>query len=122
MPIGISQQFVASAVYSDGSSQDLVSGVTWTSSLPSAATIDANGGATTLAAGTTTITATVGSLTDSTTLTVAPTWHDQRTGENTGTLCASPAHGLQELVRPILFPVAEKQFRLRSQRVQNFRA
>jgi trimeric autotransporter adhesin len=72
VPIGISQQFVASAVYSDGSSQDLVSGVTWTSSLPSAATIDANGGATTLAAGTTTITATVGSLTDSTTLTVVP--------------------------------------------------
>ena len=61
-------------------------------------------------------------MNDSTTLTVAPTWHDQRTGENTGTLCASPAHGLQELVRPILFPVAEKQFRLRSQRVQNFRA
>jgi uncharacterized protein YjdB len=72
VPIGISQQFVASAVYSDGSSQDLVSGVTWTSSLPSAATIDANGSATTLAAGTTTITATVGSLTDSTTLTVVP--------------------------------------------------
>ena len=72
VPIGISQQFVASAVYSDGSSQDLVSGVTWTSSLLSAATIDANGSATTLAAGTTTITATVGSLTDSTTLTVVP--------------------------------------------------
>jgi len=72
VPIGISQQFVATAVYSDGSSQDLVSGVTWTSSLLSAATIDANGSATTLAAGTTTITATVGSLTDSTTLTVVP--------------------------------------------------
>jgi len=72
VPIGISQQFVATAVYSDGSSQDLVSGVTWTSSLLSAATIDANGSATTLAAGTTTITATVGSLTDSTTLTIVP--------------------------------------------------
>jgi uncharacterized protein YjdB len=72
VPIGISQQFVATAVYSDGSSQDLVSGVTWTSSLLSAATIDANGSATTLAAGTTTITATVGALTDSTTLTVVP--------------------------------------------------
>jgi trimeric autotransporter adhesin len=71
-PIGIQQQFVATAVYSDGSSQDLVTGVTWTSSLPSAATIDASGVATTLAAGTTTITATVGSLTDSTTLTVVP--------------------------------------------------
>jgi uncharacterized protein YjdB len=68
----MSQQFVATAVYSDGSSQDLVSGVTWTSSLLSAATIDANGSATTLAAGTTTITATVGSLTDSTTLTIVP--------------------------------------------------
>jgi uncharacterized protein YjdB len=72
VPIGINQQFVATAIYSDGSSQDLVSGVTWTSSLLSAATIDANGSATTLAPGTTTITATVGSLTDSTTLTVVP--------------------------------------------------
>jgi uncharacterized protein YjdB len=72
LAIGISQQFTASAIYSDGSIQDLVSGVTWASSTTSVATIDNNGLASILAAGTTTITATVGSFTDSTTITVVP--------------------------------------------------
>jgi len=47
-----------------------VTGVTWTSSNPSVASIDSNGLATTLAAGTTTITATVGTFTDSSVITV----------------------------------------------------
>jgi uncharacterized protein YjdB len=72
LAIGIGQQFTASAIYSDGSIQDLVSGVTWASSTTSVATIDNNGLASILAAGTTTITATVGSFTDSTTITVVP--------------------------------------------------
>ena len=72
LPIGITEQYTASAVYSDGSIQDLVSGVKWSSSTMSVATIDGNGLATILAAGTTTITATVGSLTDTTTITVVP--------------------------------------------------
>jgi len=72
LAIGISQQFTASAIYSDGSIQDLVSGVTWASSTTSVATIDNKGLASILAAGTTTITATVGSFTDSTTITVVP--------------------------------------------------
>jgi uncharacterized protein YjdB len=72
LAIGIAQQFTASANYSDGSVQDLVGGVTWTSSTTSVATIDNNGLALILAAGTTNITATVGSFTDSTTITVVP--------------------------------------------------
>ena len=70
LAIGIGEQYIASAIYSDGSIQDLVTGVTWTSSNPSVASIDSNGLATTLAAGTTTITATVGTFTDSSVITV----------------------------------------------------
>ena len=36
--IGIGQQYTATAVYSDGSTQDLTSGVTWSSSATSVAT------------------------------------------------------------------------------------
>lgn len=70
LAIGVNQQFVATATYSDGSSSDLVSGVTWTSSSTAVATVNSSGLATTVAAGSTTITATVGSFTDNTTLTV----------------------------------------------------
>lgn len=68
--IGIGQQYTATAIYSDGSTQDLVSGVTWSSSAPGVASISSSGLATTLAAGTATITAKVGSLSDTTALTV----------------------------------------------------
>ncbi|PYX13345.1 MAG: ATP-dependent DNA ligase, partial [Acidobacteria bacterium] len=68
--IGINQQYTATATYSDGSSQDLVNGVTWTSSTTSVATVNNSGLVTTVGAGTTTITATVGSFSDSSTLTV----------------------------------------------------
>ena len=67
--IGINQQFTATATYSDGSTQDLVNGVTWSSSSASVASINGSGLATTAGAGQTTITATVGSLSDTTTLT-----------------------------------------------------
>ena len=72
LAIGVGQQYVASAIYSDGSIQDLATGVTWSSSNPSVATVDGNGLATTVAAGTTTITATVGTFTDSSVITVVP--------------------------------------------------
>ena len=70
LPIDITQQFVATATYSDGSSQDLASGVTWSSSSTSVATIDNTGLASLLAAGTVTITANVGSFSDTATVTV----------------------------------------------------
>jgi len=70
--IGIHQQYTATAIYTDGSSQDLSSAVTWSSSATSVATVDNNGVATTVAAGTTTITASVGAFSDTSTLTVVP--------------------------------------------------
>lgn len=68
--IGISQQYTATAIYSDGSTQDLVSGVTWSSSNTSVATISNSGVLATVAAGSTTITAQVGSVSDTAVLTV----------------------------------------------------
>src|SRR5256885_379760 len=71
--IGINQQFTATATYTDGTSADLAAGVTWNSSSPAVATIDASSGlATTVAAGATTITATVGAFSDTSDLTVVP--------------------------------------------------
>jgi uncharacterized protein YjdB len=72
LAIGVGEQYIASAIYSDGSIQDLVTGVTWTSSNTSVATVDSDGLATTLTAGTTTITATVGTFTDTSVITVVP--------------------------------------------------
>ncbi len=74
LPGGTVQQFTATGTYSDGSTQDLTAAASWTSSVPSVASISnatgSNGSATTIAAGTTRITATVGSVSGSTTLTV----------------------------------------------------
>lgn len=70
LAIGVNQQFVATATYSDGSSSDLSSGVTWSSSSTSVATIDSNGLCTTVGAGATTVTATFGGLSDSSDITV----------------------------------------------------
>lgn len=64
------EQFTATGHYSDGSTQDLTSTVTWSSATASVASISSSGSATALAAGTTKITATSGSVTGSTTLTV----------------------------------------------------
>ncbi len=74
LPAGLKQQFTAIGAYSDGSSQDITSQVTWHSSNTGAATIATGGNATTVAAGTTNITATLGSATSNTaTLTVTST-------------------------------------------------
>ena len=68
--VGTPQQFTATGNYSDGSHQDLTNTATWTSSIPSVATINSSGLATAVAAGSTTIKAAVGSVNGSTTLTV----------------------------------------------------
>jgi hypothetical protein len=71
VPRGATLQFAATGTYSDGSSAALTSGVTWASSAPSVATISPSGLATALATGTTTISATMGSVTGSTLMTVS---------------------------------------------------
>lgn len=71
---GFTRQFTATGIFSDGSSQDLTAAVTWSSSMPSIAAISnvagSQGLATGTAAGTTTITATLGTASGGTDLTV----------------------------------------------------
>jgi Protein of unknown function (DUF3443)/Bacterial Ig-like domain (group 2) len=74
--LGMMQQFIATGVYSDNSSQDVTTQVTWSSSVPAVATINnvsgKNGLAASVATGTTTISAASGNITstNSPTLTV----------------------------------------------------
>jgi len=68
---GLPEQFTATGTYSNNSTQDLTSTVTWTSSNPSIAAFSTTSGvATTLAPGSATITASMGSVSGTTTLTV----------------------------------------------------
>lgn len=69
---GSTTQFTATGSYSAGSTSDLTNSATWTSSAPTVATIGSTGLATARARGTTTISATSGSVSDSTDLTVGP--------------------------------------------------
>ena len=75
VPKGNSQAFVATGTYSDQSTQNLTTSVTWSSSATSVATVSnvasSNGVASTLAVGATTITATQGGISGSTGLTVS---------------------------------------------------
>lgn len=72
---GTTQSFSALGTFSDGSTRDLTTEVTWTSSSPAIAAISNAAGtrglATALSAGPTTISAQLGSITGSTTLTVS---------------------------------------------------
>lgn len=70
---GATQQFIATGTYSDGSTQNITTSVTWSSSDTNVATIGSLSGlAASLTEGTTTITAASGSLSDFTTLTILP--------------------------------------------------
>ncbi len=69
VPAGQTQQFTATGNYSDGSHQNLTSTAAWKSSKPSVATVNA-GLAHTLAQGSTTISASSGSITGTASLTV----------------------------------------------------
>jgi trimeric autotransporter adhesin len=70
--LGTTQQFAAIGTFSDTTTQNITSSVTWNSSNATIATISSNGLATTVAAGSTTISATSGGISGSTTLTVTP--------------------------------------------------
>jgi uncharacterized protein YjdB len=67
---GLKQQFTATGTYSDNSTADLTSQVTWASATTTVATISAAGLATAVGTGTSTISAKLGSITGSTVLTV----------------------------------------------------
>jgi hypothetical protein len=67
---GLTQQFTATGNYSDKTTQDLTGQVTWASATTSVATISTTGLATTVGTGTTSISATLGSISGSTVLTV----------------------------------------------------
>lgn len=69
--LGATQQFAATGTYTDGSSQDLTATANWNSSNATVAVIGDPGSATSAGIGTTNISATVGSISNSTTLTVA---------------------------------------------------
>jgi hypothetical protein len=69
-PLGTTRPFTAMGTYSDSSTQDLTATATWASSMPAFATIAAGGVATTVALGTTSISATVGTVTAAVNFTV----------------------------------------------------
>lgn len=83
------RQFTATGTYSDGSTADITSAVTWASGTPGVATINTTGLATGVAAGTTAITAASGTISGSAALTVTVTgggagggWKAVSAGEN----------------------------------------
>lgn len=67
---GATQQFTATGIYSDGSTQNLMSSTTWNSSATAVATVSPGGLASGVAGGSTTIMATSGSVSGTTMLTV----------------------------------------------------
>ena len=67
---GLTKQFTATGTYSDGTTKAITASVTWASATSSVATISTGGLATGVAAGTSIITATLGSVSGTTTLTV----------------------------------------------------
>jgi uncharacterized protein YjdB len=71
IPVGISQSFTATGVFSNGDTQDLAAAV-WSSSDATKVPIDSSGSAQTLGVATVSISATYGSVTGSTSFTVLP--------------------------------------------------
>ena len=69
---GTTQQFALSGIFSDGTIQPLLQGVTWTSSVPATAGVDVNGIATAVAVGQTTIQAEYAGFSATATLVVTP--------------------------------------------------
>jgi N-acetylneuraminic acid mutarotase len=72
IPKGITQQFHATGTFSDGSTADLSSSATWTSSVPAVVAVNATGLATSIGVGSALITAASGSVSGTATLTVTP--------------------------------------------------
>jgi Bacterial Ig-like domain (group 2) len=71
LAVGATEQFTAKAIYNDGSTADVTSSATWADANAKVASITSSGIATGVAAGSTTITATMGALSGTATLTIA---------------------------------------------------
>ncbi len=71
IPVGTSQQFTATGTYGDGSTQNLTSSATWSSSSATIASVTSSGLASGIGKGSATITAAFGTISGSATLTVA---------------------------------------------------
>ena len=72
LPLGLHQQFTAIATLSDGTTQDMTSSVTWSSSDPNVLTLSAAGFASTNATGACVVTATAGNVSGHATVSVGP--------------------------------------------------
>ncbi|MES2256970.1 MAG: Ig-like domain-containing protein [Pseudomonadota bacterium] len=72
LPLGMTRQFTATGLYSDGASKDLTTSTTWSSSADTVATISASGLASGFKTGSSTVTATSTGIAGSTTLTTTP--------------------------------------------------
>ncbi|HTA56525.1 MAG TPA: Ig-like domain-containing protein, partial [Candidatus Baltobacteraceae bacterium] len=81
------QAFIAIGHFSDGTSQNLTSTVTWGSATTAVATINAAGVATGVSAGTSTISATLGAVSGSTVLTVSATTAHAYVGDSVSATC-----------------------------------
>src|SRR5207245_1355681 len=70
VPKGLTQQFTATGTYSDNTTQDLTTQVTWASATPAVATINTTGLATAVDLGSSVISASLTGVTGSTVMTV----------------------------------------------------
>ncbi|MGA2743653.1 MAG: Ig-like domain-containing protein [Candidatus Sulfotelmatobacter sp.] len=101
--VGSTQQFTATATYSNGSTANVSSTAIWTAATPAVATVASSGLATGITTGSTAVTASLGGITGSASLAVTSTvagitnvamWHydAQRTGLNPTEISLSPAN------------------------------
>ena len=72
LALGTTLQLKATGTYTDGSTQDLTTTVTWSTADSSIASVDTNGNATASHVGSTSVTATSGTISGSTSITVSP--------------------------------------------------
>ncbi len=97
---GLTEQFTATGTYTDNSTQNLTSQVTWASATNSVATISGSGLAQSLATGTTNITATLGSVTsptDTLTVTASVLSSIAVTSTGTGNVAGTLLYAIDEL-------------------------
>lgn len=106
---GTTQQYTATGTYSNGPAQNLTNLVTWSSSIPSVATINAAGLATAVAVGSTSVQASFGTVTGSTGLTVSSSGRSLQSISVTPAVFSIPPGGTQQLTAVGSFSDGSKQ-------------